>query len=184
MHALQKLIPDSYKKPNACAFNTTQFDNILKKLKVQAAEIKNDKGRLKLLERTVTKKQIRTRTAVKQLSSLHVLKEGPSYKRLERGKLVDTYSTKDHEEILTVRRTLARTYIAKTVRWLKKLMRPAGHLKDISLPINIISSTTNKLTYNLQPIDRSFISLSWSLQLSCALLIETSLTRKVEMEGR
>ncbi|KAJ0605876.1 hypothetical protein HanHA300_Chr02g0067871 [Helianthus annuus] len=30
---------------------------------------------LKLLERTVTKKQIRTRTAVKQLSSLHVLKE-------------------------------------------------------------------------------------------------------------
>ncbi|KAJ0806440.1 hypothetical protein HanPI659440_Chr02g0089481 [Helianthus annuus] len=60
MHALQKLIPDSYKKPNACAFNTTQFDNILKKLKV---------------ERTVTKKQIRTRTAVKQLSSLHVLKE-------------------------------------------------------------------------------------------------------------
>ncbi|KAJ0616754.1 hypothetical protein HanOQP8_Chr02g0081041 [Helianthus annuus] len=125
---------------------------------------------LKLLERTVTKKQIRTRTAVKQLSSLHVLKE-------------DTRDWREENLSTHIPPRIMKKFfeahisknIAKTVRWLKKLMRLAGHLKDISLPINIISSTTNKLTYNLQPIDRSFISLSWSLQLSCALLIVSSL---------
>ncbi|KAJ0630718.1 putative G-patch domain-containing protein [Helianthus annuus] len=68
-------------KPNAWAFDTTQFDNILKKLKVDGDQKTNPA-------------KDRSETVIKST------RPQGRYKRRERGKLVDTYSAKDLEEIL------------------------------------------------------------------------------------
>ncbi|KAF5753378.1 putative G-patch domain-containing protein [Helianthus annuus] len=81
-------------KPNAWAFDTTQFDNILKKLKVQAAEIKNDKATGEDGDQKTNPAKDRSETVIKST------RPQGRYKRRERGKLVDTYSAKDLEEIL------------------------------------------------------------------------------------
>ncbi|MFS8029675.1 hypothetical protein Hanom_Chr17g01525081 [Helianthus anomalus] len=81
-------------KPNVWAFDTTQFDNILKKLKVQAAEIKNDKATGEDGDQKTNPAKDRSETAIKST------RPQGRYKRRERGKLVDTYSARDLEEIL------------------------------------------------------------------------------------
>ncbi|KAI3812906.1 hypothetical protein L1987_17619 [Smallanthus sonchifolius] len=77
-------------KPNAWAFDTTQFDNILKKLKVQATEIKNDKD---------DDQQTNRPKDSSETTSKATLPQG-RYKRRERGKLVNAYSSQDLEGIL------------------------------------------------------------------------------------
>ncbi|KAI3713437.1 hypothetical protein L1987_72014 [Smallanthus sonchifolius] len=77
-------------KPNAWAFDTTQFDNILKKLKVQAAEIKNDKDDDEQTNRSKDSSETTTKATRPQ----------GRYKRRERGKLVNAYSSHDLEGIL------------------------------------------------------------------------------------
>ncbi|XP_071702933.1 G-patch domain-containing protein 1-like [Rutidosis leptorrhynchoides] len=83
-------------KPNVWAFDTTQFDNILKKLKVQAPEIKinevvEDDG-----DDDDEKSSIKgdTETAMK------ITRPQGRYKRREKGKRVNAYSAKDLEGIL------------------------------------------------------------------------------------
>ncbi|KAK9053119.1 hypothetical protein SSX86_029749 [Deinandra increscens subsp. villosa] len=81
-------------KPNAWAFDTTQFDNILKKLNVQATEIKNDK---------VIGGDDDQETNLPKDSSVTTIKPTRPqgrYKRRERGKLVNAYSAQDIEGIL------------------------------------------------------------------------------------
>ncbi|XP_057521147.1 G-patch domain-containing protein 1 isoform X2 [Amaranthus tricolor] len=82
-------------KSNPWAFDTTQFDNILKKLKVQAAdtniEVKEDKDNeasTEACEPTLAEK------------TLKVTRPQGRYKKRERGKLVHTYSAKDLDGIL------------------------------------------------------------------------------------
>ncbi|KAL9310570.1 putative G-patch domain-containing protein [Arabidopsis thaliana] len=74
-------------KPNPWAFDTTQFDNILKKLKVEDESeddaVKSEPAKLKTVAK-VTRPQGR-------------------YKRREKGKLVNSYSSKDLEGILVKR---------------------------------------------------------------------------------
>ncbi|KAL2902712.1 PIN2/TERF1-interacting telomerase inhibitor 1 [Bienertia sinuspersici] len=80
-------------KPNQWAFDTTQFDNILKKLKVQAADtnVEDDKD-----DQAVTGAP----EAVETEKSVKVTRPHGRYKKRERGKLVQSYSAKDLEGIL------------------------------------------------------------------------------------
>ncbi|VVA93565.1 unnamed protein product [Arabis nemorensis] len=90
-------------KPNPWAFDTTQFDNILKKLKVQAAPIKaseNDDDSDKEAESdvdTVKSEPAKTKTVAK------VTRPQGRYQRREKGKRVNSYSSKDLEGILVKR---------------------------------------------------------------------------------
>ncbi|XP_024993460.1 uncharacterized protein LOC112527215 isoform X2 [Cynara cardunculus var. scolymus] len=81
-------------KPNAWAFDTAQFDSILKKLKVQAIEVKNDE--------VVGEKDDHETNSPKDNSETVIKATRPQgrYKRRERGKLVNAYSAQDLEGIL------------------------------------------------------------------------------------
>nr|KJB52199.1 hypothetical protein B456_008G250200 [Gossypium raimondii] len=85
-------------KPNPWAFDTAQFDSILKRLKVQAAQI-ND-------EAEKNENQELTETNVSNDSEGQVVKATRPqgrYKKRERGKLVQAYSSEDLEGILAKR---------------------------------------------------------------------------------
>ncbi|AEE34177.1 D111/G-patch domain-containing protein [Arabidopsis thaliana] len=88
-------------KPNPWAFDTTQFDNILKKLKVQAAPTKtskNDDDKEDESEDDAVKSEpAKLKTVAK------VTRPQGRYKRREKGKLVNSYSSKDLEGILVKR---------------------------------------------------------------------------------
>ncbi|KAG2302880.1 hypothetical protein Bca4012_061210 [Brassica carinata] len=86
-------------KPNPWAFDTTQFDNILKKLKVQAAPIKKDDASEKEAE---SEDETGKSEPVKS-NVVKVTRPQGRYKRREKGKLVNSYSSKDLEGILVKR---------------------------------------------------------------------------------
>ncbi|MED6191490.1 hypothetical protein PIB30_000588 [Stylosanthes scabra] len=92
----QDTIGIGLEKPNNWAFDTTQFDNILKRLKVQAPQ-SEDSG----IEES--KPNVETKTSVplddQDSVSKNTRPQG-RYKRRERGKLVSEYSLKDLEGIL------------------------------------------------------------------------------------
>ncbi|OIT33214.1 PREDICTED: uncharacterized protein LOC109206286 [Nicotiana attenuata] len=84
-------------KPNEWAFDTAQFDSILKRLKVQTAEINNDEVK--------EKKDVQNDTKTgssngEQETVAKVTRPQGRYKRRERGKLVHSYSAQDLEGIL------------------------------------------------------------------------------------
>ncbi|KAJ9147977.1 hypothetical protein P3X46_030077 [Hevea brasiliensis] len=83
-------------KPNNWAFDTTQFDSILKRLKVQAAHAPHEVVKKKHTEE-------KTETGVSSDHQEPVVKATRPqgrYKKRERGKLVHAYSSKDLEGIL------------------------------------------------------------------------------------
>ncbi|CDY38209.1 BnaA09g11800D [Brassica napus] len=88
-------------KPNPWAFDTTQFDNILKKLKVvsQAAPSKKDDASDK--EAESEDEAAKSEPAVSNVAK--VTRPQGRYKRREKGKLVNSYSSKDLEGILVKR---------------------------------------------------------------------------------
>ncbi|KAJ0265697.1 G-patch domain-containing protein 1 [Hirschfeldia incana] len=86
-------------KPNPWAFDTTQFDNILKKLKVQAAPSKKDDASDK--EAESEDEAAKSEPAVAKVAK--VTRPQGRYKRREKGKLVNSYSSKDLEGILVKR---------------------------------------------------------------------------------
>ncbi|XP_010545421.1 PREDICTED: G patch domain-containing protein 4 [Tarenaya hassleriana] len=81
-------------KPNPWAFDTTQFDNILKKLKVQAATTNAD---------AAEKEAESDDEPVKSKPVAKVTRPQGRYKRREKGKLVHSYSSTDLEGILVKR---------------------------------------------------------------------------------
>ncbi|KAF8082869.1 hypothetical protein N665_0804s0016 [Sinapis alba] len=87
-------------KPNPWAFDTTQFDNILKKLKVQAAPSKKDDASEKESE-SEDEAVIKSEPAISKVAK--VTRPQGRYKRREKGKLVNSYSSKDLEGILVKR---------------------------------------------------------------------------------
>ncbi|CAG7861158.1 unnamed protein product [Brassica rapa] len=87
-------------KPNPWAFDTTQFDNILKKLKVQAAPSKKDDASDK--ETESEDEAAESEPAVSKVAKV-TRPQGRLYKRREKGKLVNSYSSKDLEGILVKR---------------------------------------------------------------------------------
>ncbi|XVF10519.1 hypothetical protein REPUB_Repub07fG0190000 [Reevesia pubescens] len=83
-------------KPNPWAFDTAQFDSILKRLKVQQAVKTND-------EAEKNENQVETKADVSNDTEEQVVKATRPqgrYKKRERGKLVHAYSSKDLEGIL------------------------------------------------------------------------------------
>ncbi|KAJ0265605.1 G-patch domain-containing protein 1 [Hirschfeldia incana] len=86
-------------KPNPWAFDTTQFDNILKKLKVQAAPIKQDDASDKDAESE--DEACKSEPVMPKVAK--VTRPQGRYKRREKGKLVNSYSSKDLEGILVKR---------------------------------------------------------------------------------
>lgn len=82
-------------KPNPWAFDTAQFDSILKKLKVQTSQTNT--------EVEEEEAQVETETSVPNDAEDQVVKATRArgrYKKRERGKLVHGYSSKDLEGIL------------------------------------------------------------------------------------
>eukprot|EP00252_Welwitschia_mirabilis_P025651 TRINITY_DN8115_c0_g1_i1.p1 TRINITY_DN8115_c0_g1~~TRINITY_DN8115_c0_g1_i1.p1 ORF type:complete len:400 (-),score=107.19 TRINITY_DN8115_c0_g1_i1:267-1466(-) len=79
------------KSANKWLFNTTEFDNILKKLKVQGADTEDGESNNKKQE---LQKEGKDTTALK------AARPQGRYKKRERGKLVSGYSEKDLQEIL------------------------------------------------------------------------------------
>ncbi|KAL8200936.1 hypothetical protein R6Q57_012275, partial [Mikania cordata] len=81
-------------KPNVWAFDTTQFDNILKKLKVQAIESKHEK--------VIEEDNDQEINLLKDSSDTCIKATRPQgrYEKRERGKLVNVYSSLDLEGIL------------------------------------------------------------------------------------
>ncbi|KAK4389246.1 G-patch domain-containing protein 1 [Sesamum angolense] len=87
-------------KPNAWAFDTTQFDSILKKLKVQAVEINKDEDD----EKDEKKAAAKPRPAKEnQDTAVKFTRPQGRYKKREKGKLVHAYSSQDLEGILVNR---------------------------------------------------------------------------------
>ncbi|KAL1834777.1 hypothetical protein ACET3Z_004428 [Daucus carota] len=84
-------------KPNPWAFDTAQFDSILKKLKVQATEVKNAEVVEKEDEAEETKTSNENQEPVPVVKST---RPQGRYKRREKGKLVQSYTSKDLEGIL------------------------------------------------------------------------------------
>ncbi|GER33042.1 D111/G-patch domain-containing protein [Striga asiatica] len=87
-------------KPNAWAFDTSQFDSILKKLKVQAVDIRAEKadekdGQKEDAELSPSKDSKDT--------GAKVTRPQGRYKKREKGKRVNAYSSKDLEGILVNR---------------------------------------------------------------------------------
>ncbi|XP_062030703.1 G-patch domain-containing protein 1 [Rosa rugosa] len=89
-------------KPNQWAFDTTQFDSILKRLKVQAAQPIIDEAADKKKKSTEVESEDELPSEVKEPVVKATRPQG-RYKRRERGKLVDAYSSKDLEGILVKR---------------------------------------------------------------------------------
>ncbi|KAJ1411776.1 G-patch domain [Sesbania bispinosa] len=84
-------------KPNHWAFDTTQFDNILKRLKVQAPQ-SNDTD---IEKNSPDKVETEASVPVEHKESISkCTRPQGRYKRRERGKLVSEYSSKDLEGIL------------------------------------------------------------------------------------
>ncbi|KAI9112770.1 hypothetical protein K1719_016273 [Acacia pycnantha] len=99
-------------KPNDWAFDTTQFDNILKRLKVQGVQ-SNGAG----LEKKTTKVETETGVGGDNPDTISkATRPQGRYKRRERGKLVSEYSLKDLEGIL--RRCCIATFGALNVEYL------------------------------------------------------------------
>lgn len=93
-------------KPNEWAFDTAQFDNILKRLKVQTAETNNDEVK--------EKKEVQNDTAARtsngeQETVAKVTRPQGRYKKRERGKLVHAYSSQDLEGILVKKTKTSQT---------------------------------------------------------------------------
>ncbi|EOA34216.1 hypothetical protein CARUB_v10021727mg [Capsella rubella] len=88
-------------KPNPWAFDTTQFDNILKKLKVQAAPTKTSKNDDGSDKEDESEDDAAKSEPVKTVTK--VTRPQGRYKRREKGKLVNSYSSKDLEGILVKR---------------------------------------------------------------------------------
>ncbi|KAK9927121.1 hypothetical protein M0R45_024322 [Rubus argutus] len=86
-------------KPNQWAFDTTQFDSILKRLKVQAAQPSNEAVEKKS---TQVESDDELSGDVKEPVVKATRPQG-RYKRRERGKLVNAYSSEDLEGILVKR---------------------------------------------------------------------------------
>ncbi|KAJ8526963.1 hypothetical protein K7X08_029440 [Anisodus acutangulus] len=87
-------------KPNEWAFDTAQFDSILKRLKVQTAETNNDEVK--------EKKEVQNGTATgtskgEEETVAKITRPQGRYKKRERGKLVHAYSSQDLEGILVKR---------------------------------------------------------------------------------
>ncbi|BAT73035.1 hypothetical protein LR48_Vigan11g017700 [Vigna angularis] len=83
-------------KPNHWAFDTTQFDNILKRLKVQAPQSHDTDT-----EENAPKVETKANVPVDNNDSVSkTTRPQGRYKRRERGKLVSQYSLKDLEGIL------------------------------------------------------------------------------------
>ncbi|XP_021754246.1 uncharacterized protein LOC110719589 isoform X2 [Chenopodium quinoa] len=82
-------------KPNHWAYDTSQFDNILKKLKVQAAETN-----IEVEEDTDKQVSSEICEAVVAVKSVKVTRPQGRYKKREKGKLVHNYSSLDLEGIL------------------------------------------------------------------------------------
>lgn len=87
-------------KPNSWAFDTTQFDNILKKLKVQAANVMKDEGEG---EDGAEADAVSKSSSDNQDKEVKVTRPQGRYKKRERGKLVHGYSSQDLEGILVKR---------------------------------------------------------------------------------
>ncbi|KAM7275193.1 hypothetical protein ACFE04_017059 [Oxalis oulophora] len=85
-------------KPNPWAFDTTQFDNILKKLKVQSAKPVDDDAESSSDDEVETKPSEDVQEKVAK-----VTRPQGRYARRERGKLVKGYSSKDIEGILATK---------------------------------------------------------------------------------
>ncbi|KAL3844546.1 hypothetical protein ACJIZ3_001949 [Penstemon smallii] len=87
-------------KPNAWAFDTTQFDSILKKLKVQSVEInideEDEKDEMKEAATAAPSKDNQDTVA-------KVTRPQGRYQKREKGKSVRAYSSKDLEGILVSR---------------------------------------------------------------------------------
>ncbi|XP_010473644.1 PREDICTED: nucleolin [Camelina sativa] len=89
-------------KPNPWAFDTTQFDNILKKLKVQAAPTKTGKDDDGSDDEDESVDGAKSEPAKLKIVAKATRPQG-RYKRREKGKLVNSYSSKDLEGILVKR---------------------------------------------------------------------------------
>ncbi|PIN07895.1 Telomerase elongation inhibitor/RNA maturation protein PINX1 [Handroanthus impetiginosus] len=100
-------------KPNAWAFDTTQFDSILKKLKVQAVEINTDEANEEDGKNTASKPGPSNNN---QDSVVKVTRPQGRYKRREKGKLVHAYSSQDLEGILVNRAKSPETSYAQEIR--------------------------------------------------------------------
>ncbi|KAK6137425.1 hypothetical protein DH2020_028848 [Rehmannia glutinosa] len=87
-------------KPNAWAFDTSQFDNILKKLKVQAVDINMDRADQKDGQEEDAKL---SPSKDNKDCVVKVTRPQGRYKRREKGKLVNAYSSQDLEGILVNR---------------------------------------------------------------------------------
>ncbi|KAL0312546.1 UNVERIFIED_CONTAM: G-patch domain-containing protein 1 [Sesamum radiatum] len=87
-------------KPNAWAFDTTQFDSILKKLKVQAVEINKDEDDEKDEKKAASKP---SPAKENQDAAVKFTRPQGRYKKREKGKLVHAYSSQDLEGILVNR---------------------------------------------------------------------------------
>ncbi|PIA49151.1 hypothetical protein AQUCO_01300187v1 [Aquilegia coerulea] len=89
-------------KVNSWAFDTSQFDNILKRLKVQVAERDDDDDDNKVVEKEGSE-EVETEIDMpkqKQEKVVKVTRARGRYQKRERGKLVNAYSSKDLEGIL------------------------------------------------------------------------------------
>ncbi|KAK7251368.1 hypothetical protein RIF29_34497 [Crotalaria pallida] len=91
----QDTIGIGVEKPNQWAFDTTQFDNILKRLKVQAPQPNDSEDVEKDTDNVETKTSVPVTDSVPKST-----RPQGRYKRRERGKLVSGYSSKDLEGIL------------------------------------------------------------------------------------
>ncbi|KAK8486781.1 hypothetical protein V6N11_000269 [Hibiscus sabdariffa] len=109
-------------KPNPWAFDTAQFDNILKRLKVQAAQ-NND-------EAEKNENQVDSKTEMSKDTEEQVVKATRPrgrYKKRERGKLVQANSSKDLEGILV-----------------KKVKKSSPSNPDVGGEMELIEKTENQ----------------------------------------
>ncbi|KAF8413233.1 hypothetical protein HHK36_001209 [Tetracentron sinense] len=89
------------KVANAWAFDTSQFDNILKRLKVQAAEINEAETNDEVVEKNEIQEGTKNCASKEDQDPIvKVTRPQGRYKKRERGKLVHAYSSKDLEGIL------------------------------------------------------------------------------------
>ncbi|KAF9618028.1 hypothetical protein IFM89_039425 [Coptis chinensis] len=92
-------------KVNNWAFDTSQFDNILKRLKVQVADRDDDEDNDdKVVKKDDSEVEVENDTSVQiQEKEVKVTRARGRYQKRERGKLVTGYSSKDLEGILVTK---------------------------------------------------------------------------------
>ncbi|KAL6502366.1 hypothetical protein OROHE_024644 [Orobanche hederae] len=121
-------------KPNPWAFDTSQFDSILRKLKVQAVDIDtsraHDEKDGQKADAKISPSQDNEDTVVK------VTRPQGRYKRREKGKLVNAYSSKDLEGILVNRAKTPETNKAEEASEEEKLIEiylpdMEGNVEDV-----------------------------------------------------